>query len=52
MSDIAGPDYSKEDDAKTDAGMIDDTNRPEGAKSKVDITMSDKINKTPIIVSY
>ncbi len=37
----------------TSAGMRGNVDKPEREKGKVvDITMSDKINKTPILVSY
>lgn len=57
----AGPSCNEGDgaetDAKTGAGIVagtsGDTDGSEGVESKiVDITMSDKINKTLILVSY
>lgn len=55
MDDVTGPSYSKRNGAGTCARIIGDTDRldgPEEAKDKVDITMSDMTNKTPILISY
>ena len=47
-----GPNCSKKDGAGTGARTIDDANGPEEVEGKIDITMSGKTNKTPILVSY
>ena len=52
MGNIAEPGYSKENSAKTNAKTMGDTNKPEEAKGKIDITTLDKTNKTFILVSY
>ena len=49
---IAGPDSSKMDGFWISTGTMNDTDMPEGAEGKVDITTSDKTNKTPILVNY
>ncbi len=56
MGNAAGPGYSKRDgtgtSARTSARTIDDADGSEGAEGKIDITLSDKTNKTPILISY
>lgn len=48
MDNTAEPGYSEEDST----GTMVDVYGPERVESKVDIPMSDKINKTFIVVSY
>ena len=52
IDDAAGPGCSEGDGAKTGAKIMGDTDGPEGAEGKVNITTPDKTNKTPILVSY
>ena len=52
MGDTAGPGCSKGDGAETGAGMISNVDGPKGVEGKIDITISDKTNKTPILISY
>ena len=40
------------DGAGTGTGTIDDADGLEGAEGKVDITMLNKTNNTPILISY
>ena len=43
---------SEKNCTETNARIIGDADGPEEAENKVDIIMSDKTNKTPILVSY
>lgn len=52
MGDITRPSYSEKDNTGTYIRMIGNMDRPERIKNKVDITISDKTNKTSILVSY
>ncbi len=56
VGNIARPGCSAEDGAGTDAGKgagaKGDADGPEGIEGKIDITMPDKTNKIPILVSY
>ena len=52
MGDAAVPSCSKGDGTRTGAGTMSNAYGPEGAESKVDITTSDKTNKTLMLVSY
>ena len=52
MNNTAGPGCSERDNARTNTRMIGDADRSEGAEGKIDITKSDKTNKTPILVCY
>lgn len=52
MDDVARLSYSERDGIGTFAKTMDDANRPKGAKGKVEIIMSDKTNKTSILISY
>ena len=52
VDDAAGPNYSERDSIVTNTRTIDNTDRSEGVKNKVDIIMPDKTNKTLILVSY
>lgn len=58
MDDVAGLGYIKADNAGTDAGTMGDADgpeevdKPERAKSKVNITTLGKTNMTSILVSY
>ena len=52
VGDAAGPGWSERDSAETGTGIIDDADRLEGVKNKVDITTLEKSNKIPILVSY
>lgn len=51
MGDIAGPSCSEGDGAWIVTKTICD-NELKRVDDKVDITMSDKINKTPVLVRY
>ena len=52
MGDTAEPGYSQGNSARMGTGTMDDMDGLEGAESKVDITMPDKINQIPKLVSY
>ena len=52
MGDAIGPGYSERDMTGTGTWTIDDADGLEGAEGKIDIIMSDKTNKLPILVSY
>ncbi len=52
MGKAAGPGGSTGDGTGMGAGAKGDADGPEAAEGKVDIIMLDKINKTPILVSY
>ncbi len=56
VGDVAGSGCSEGESARTGAGTgartSSDADGPEGAKGKVDITIPNKTNKTPILVSY
>lgn len=52
MDEIIQPGYNKGNNIGTDARIMDDINRLEGAKDKINITTPDKTNKSPILINY
>lgn len=52
MDDAARPGCSEKDDAGTGTGTMGHIDGLERAKSKIDITIPNKTNKTLILVSY
>ena len=52
MGDVAGPGYSEGDNARSNTRMMDNADRPDRIKGKIDITLPDKTNKILILVSY
>ena len=51
MGEAARPTCSKRNGVGTSAGTMDDPDRLKGADGKINITTSDKTNKTPILVN-
>ena len=52
MCDAIGPSCSERDGARTDTGTIGDADGLKRAEGKVDISILNKINMTPILVRY
>ena len=52
MGNANGPDYSEGNNARTSAKTMGDADGPEEVEGKIDITILDKTNMTPVLVSY